>query len=376
MPGDHDRILDVLRLLRNANDHGRIETDAAVECADATDRVRGRRLLDDMEDKGWVRFRGLHTQLVEITGAGRDELTYQDDWEATTPTPGPALTGRAAMLAGDPDLLADVVLQEIYQAAGASADRMVVCPSPEPGLSPHSVMAVLWQRLVPAGRVQLGRVPLPPVLPEVALTPAGCAYVDEARSIMADSATRCAQVRGALLRSLHDAPGGVLKFSDGNRGAFRGQFFTLDDVTKATRYLKARRLVVRTGRGVRINQAGLDWVQRGADPAELTGSADQEDDVDKVPQGAVVTFFGILAPIGWAAVPAFATFSKLPMMHLWLILSLVVAVLATVLFLLTGGVDVIRWLRRRMRRMRRVVRSRRLTPRLWAEQGLLGDGRD
>lgn len=376
MPGDHERILDVLRRLRDANEDGRIDTGTAVEFADATDRVRGQHLLDDMEDRRWVRFVGLYAQEVEITETGRDELTYQDGWEATTPTPGPALAGRASLLAGDLDLLADVVLQEIYQAASASPDRMIVCPSPEPGLSPHSVMAVLWRRLVPTGLVQLGRVPLPPVLPEVALTPAGCGYVDEARSIMADSATRCPQVRSALLRALHDAPGGVLKFSDGNRGAFRGQFFTLDDVTKATRYLKARGLVVRAGRGVRITQSGTNWVQRGADPTELAGSAGQEDRKGKDTRGPAVIFFGILAPTGWAAYAALALLSKQPLSNLGLILILAVTVFATALFLLTGGIDLLPWLGQGMRGIRRVVRSRRLTPRLRAEQGLLGDGRD
>jgi hypothetical protein len=377
MPDDHDRALGVLRWLGTVNPEGRINTDAAVKFADAADRNHGRHVLNLLEGESWVKFAGLYSHEVEITETGRNELAYLDGWEAAAPAAVPSLTGRARLLATDPGLYADVVLQRIYDASDAHPGRMIDCPSPEHGLSPNAVMTALWRWLVPARLVRITRVPPPPDLPEVALTPEGCAYVRHAREVMADPAIRCRKARGALLAWVHDrredpAPARVTEFSENSRGTYRGRFFSPHDVSEAAQYLRAQGLAIATGRGgrlaVHITQAGIDCVQRGADVADLGGAADDAGTADDKARGSAATFCGVLATIGWAAVAALITLSKYPVSNPWFILSLIVAVAATVLFVLAGGPDLLRWLGLETRRLWRATHGRLMTSRAGRHQ--------
>jgi hypothetical protein len=129
----------------------------------------------------------------------------------------------------------------------------------------------------------------------------------------------------------------------------------------AARYLQVQGLAVAKGRGGRlvlhITQAGIDRVQHGDD----VGAADDAGGADGKARGSAANFCGVLAGIGWAAVAALAAVSKQPMSNPWFILSLIVAVAATVFYLLAGAPDLLRWLRQGMRGLWSAVRRRPLS---------------
>src|SRR5579875_3581756 len=180
VPADAERArqLEVLRWLAGAAG-GRLNTHAELGAA-----ACGRELLDSLHASRWVTFHGIGpTQAVEITDAGRNELVYEE-WQGLLPPPPGAARGaggRAGLRAADPEVLGDVLLRLIYDAAMGlgSARATVSCPLPED--ADRALVVGALRRLDSDGLLRVGRMPRPPDLPDVTLTADGEGKVARAR---------------------------------------------------------------------------------------------------------------------------------------------------------------------------------------------------
>jgi hypothetical protein len=204
----------------------------------------------------------------------------------------PSPPNEAELLGTHPELLADVLLQLIYDA---------VQPHCQPGLSDRPAVAVPRPQVAPAlhpGVIQSAllllesRGYIQPSLPavgdtrgkslaKVQLTVQGAAHVVQARSVMTNRIRRSQVTRDALLAWMYDQrahPQGAVhvdNFFRGPQSAFNGQFFSLSDVDDAASYLQEKGLIAGTGvdrrRGpviAQITANGIDCVEQGGSVSE------------------------------------------------------------------------------------------------------------
>ncbi len=205
---------------------------------------------------------------------------------ASTPagqaTTSPDSGERAKLLAVHPALLADVLLQMIYNEARAHspqesdtpAGTVVQCPQVEPTVDPIVIAAAL-RLLESQGLIQIA-------LADVTLTESGAARVAQARRVMENPVARAQAARDALLAWLYDQRTGqqdaehVDKFLSDPRSAANGLFFSLTDVDDAARYLQEKDLIdgarVDERRGpviASITATGIDCAEQGGNVADF-----------------------------------------------------------------------------------------------------------
>jgi hypothetical protein len=203
-------------------------------------------------------------------------------WEGSDPVPYPVVAAsktpdqasRPQLLREFPDLLADVLLERVFDCGGLTS--VVSCPKIDPDIDSTFIRHALG-RLEARQLVRIPNICASPRLPDVMLTSDGVHHVAALRRGWADRALRDRAARDALLawlydRRIHEAAGGF--FSD-PRSAYSGQFFSSDDMEDSARYLQEKKLIKRTHSNwlsdlsdLRITASGLDCIEQGGSVAE------------------------------------------------------------------------------------------------------------
>lgn len=222
-------------------------------------------------------------------------------WDVNVASPRPlaptseATWNRAKLLTAEPALLADVLLERIYDQAqphcqpGFSPSIFVPVPCPRiERVDDQAVIRTALLILQSQGYVELlvttssnatGRD-----FPRILITPIGAAHVLHTRSIMSNNVRRRRAARHGLLAWLYEqradlrdavAPDNMLRSPF---GAIGGQFFTASDVDEAAAYLQKKGLIAGSGA----------WGHRGPLLACITAEGidriEEEDDVSDARQ--------------------------------------------------------------------------------------------
>jgi hypothetical protein len=226
-------------------------------------------------------------------------------WKAPAPAPRPlaptseAAWNRAKLLTAEPGLLAEVLLERIYDEAqphcqpGISDSLFdpIFCPRIE-RVDDQAVTQAALVILQSQGYVELlapaSGDPWNAGSSRVMITKAGAARVVHTRSVMTNGMRRSQAARNALLAWLYeqrtDPRGSVIvdNVLRSPHGAFNGQFFGIDDVDDAASYLREKGLIAGSGadqrRGpvlARITAEGMDCIERGGNVADYIRQPDK-----------------------------------------------------------------------------------------------------